>query len=65
MIYMILYSKELFTGVFNTRADDVYYTDKNKVIKRLEDEGYRFVHDDTFLRDNHTIAEIIGLEEAV
>lgn len=64
MIYVILYSKELFTGVFNTHADDVYYTDKIRYLSDWKMRAIDLSMTTLFLRDNHTIAEIIGLEEA-
>lgn len=61
-IYIISYSKHELTNCFVTYSDGVYFNDKSKAIKYLEDNGYEYICDDEYNFRNYIYAEILELE---
>lgn len=61
-IYIISYSKCELADCFVTYSDGVYFVDKSKAIKHLEDNGYKYICDDEYNFRNYIYAEILELE---
>ena len=61
-IYIISYSKCELADCFVTYSDGVYFVDKSKAIKHLEDNGYKYICDDEYNFRNYIYAEILEFE---
>jgi len=61
-IYIILYTDQSCIDGDRTWIEEVYFTDKNKAIKYLKDNGYVHEKDDTYVM-LWTEAEIILLNK--
>lgn len=61
-IYIIFYTDQSCIDGDRSWVEEFYFTDKNKVIKHLEDNGYVHEQDDTYVK-LWTEAEIILLNK--
>lgn len=61
-IYIIFYTDQSCIDEDRSWVEEVYFTDKNKAIKHLEDNGYVHEQDDTYVM-LWTEAEIILLNK--
>lgn len=61
-IYIILYTHRNYIDGDSSWVEKFYFTDKNKAIKHLEDNGYVHEQDDTYVK-LWTEAEIILLNK--
>lgn len=61
-IYIILYTHRNYIDGDSSWVKEFYFTDKNKAIKYLKDNGYVHEHDDIYI-NFCTNAEIILLDK--
>lgn len=61
-IYIILYTHRNYIDGDSSWVEEIYFTDKNKAIKYLKDNGYVHEQDDTYVK-LWTEAEIILLNK--
>ncbi|MDU5817255.1 hypothetical protein [Staphylococcus epidermidis] len=61
-IYIILYTDQSCIDEDRSWVEEIYFTDKNKVIKYLKDKGYVHEQDDMYVM-SWTEAEIIPLNK--
>lgn len=63
-IYIILYKHQNYIDGDSSWVEEIYFTDKNKTIKHLQDNGYEHEQDDIYVK-LWTNAEIMLLKEQI